>query len=59
MLTEGVGGGRGEPEVTDIKMKKIIQIMNMSVQGNEFSKLKRMMLSSVQLGVQKIKFSSS
>ena len=56
-MTEG--GGRGEPEVAEIKMKKIIQIMNMSVQGNEFSKLKRMMLSSVQLGVQKIKFSSS
>ena len=28
------------------KMKKMIQIMNMSVQDNEFSKLKRMMLSS-------------
>ena len=44
-------------EVAERKMKKMIQIMNMSVQGNEFSKLKRMMLSSVQLGVQKIKFS--
>ena len=38
--------GRGEPEVAMRKMKKMIQIMNMSVQDNEFSKLKRMMLSS-------------
>ena len=52
-------GWRGEPEVAERKMKKMIQIMNMSVQGNEFLKLKRMMLSSVQLGVQKIKFSSN
>ena len=40
------GGGGGEPEVAMRKMKKMIQIMNMSVQDNEFSKLKRMMLSS-------------